>query len=293
MVPADSRQQLFRDMQSGSRGGLTGAEGAKQLAGFRSRATQLGVAPDRFESTATGKLGIDLRALSQTPAAGTVVSTGTTAAGTGIVSPVAAVAPASSVAGAAKPIDADVLRSVRGLTSVEGGDLSRRAAVEELNRQRGAIGQPALDSAAVFDALLEQDRQQSAESAGARRRTRGLLAPSAPAAPDPNLVSGFRKPQPQPVSVAATPTTPPAATPAQMSSAQMLGGIFRGVVDEALAPVTLPAKAALTAAQTGASRAADAARFTSGLLRSEASAAAKRARRSSAKAGEFVSGFTR
>jgi len=294
MAPADSRQQLFRDMQSGSRSGLTGAEGAKQLAGYRARATQLGVAPDRFESTATGKLGIDLRALSQTPAAGPVASTGTTAAGTG-TGAVAAPSATGPMVDNPKPMDAEFLRSVRRLTSAEGGDLTRKAAVEELNRQRMAEGKTEVNPNDVFNTLLAQDRAQSDQRASdlgaARQITGGLLSTAPRGATDPDLLASFRKPQPAPV--AATPTTPPAAAPAQMSSSQMLGGIFRGVVDEALAPVTLPAKAALTAAQTGASRVADAARFTSGLLRSEASAAAKRARRSSAKAGEFVSGFTR
>ncbi len=59
----DSRQKLFADMQARAASGMTGAEGAASLAGFRSRAAQLGVAPERFEATASGKLGIDLRSM--------------------------------------------------------------------------------------------------------------------------------------------------------------------------------------------------------------------------------------
>lgn len=75
MRPGDSRQKLFADMQTAAAGGLAGAAGAQSLAGFRSRASQLGVAPERFEATASGKLGINLRSMAAPAATTTTTAT--------------------------------------------------------------------------------------------------------------------------------------------------------------------------------------------------------------------------
>jgi len=184
MRPQDSRRGLFEDIRAAAGQGLTGAAGTKQLAGFRSRATQLGVTPEAFDRTVGGKLGVALPAT--TPAATTtpaVTPTLTTTAGATTTPPV--VAPAMTTPAAPRAGMADFLKSVRGLTSPEGGDLSRGAAVDELNRQRREAGKVDIPRDAALQALLEEDRIPEKVSAYRRAESKffdflGDIKPSTP-----------------------------------------------------------------------------------------------------------------
>ncbi len=204
----DSRQKLFADMQARAASGMTGAEGAAALAGFRSRAAQLGVAADRFDATASGKLGIDLRSMAAPAAPATTPTTPTTPATTPTTpatTPTSSVAPpattpATPPAAATTPPQpvgkiggkpaADVLRDMRkaatpALTpeqTAASGDIGdftnqvreleanmpRRDAVAEVNRQRASAGLAPFEPAQVYDTLLSQSRQRSADKARKR-----------------------------------------------------------------------------------------------------------------------------
>lgn len=199
MRPQETRRGLYEDIRAAAGQGLTGAAGTKQLAGFRARATQLGVTPEAFDRTVGGKLGVALPAT--TPAATTtpaVTPTPTAPAGATTTPPVvvpAVTAPAMPRVGKIgdKPAS-DVLRSMRQpsfdeqfasftgavsdtapqgtasdeagflkgvtrLTTELGGDLTRKQAVEEMNRLRMAAGQTPADVNATLNALLKQDRE--------------------------------------------------------------------------------------------------------------------------------------
>lgn len=194
MRPQDTRRGLFEDIRAAAGQGLTGAEGAKQLAGFRSRAAQLGVTPEAFDRTVGGKLGVALPATAPvtpvTPAVTPTVTTTTPpvvapamttpatprigkigdkpasevlrsmrqpsfdeqfAAFTGAVSETAPQGTATD--------EASFLQGVKRLTTELGGDLTRKQAVEEMNRLRVAAGQTPADVNATLNALLKQDRE--------------------------------------------------------------------------------------------------------------------------------------
>jgi hypothetical protein len=133
-----------------------------------------------------------------------------------------------------KPMDAEFLRSVRRLTSAEGGDLTRRAAVEELNRQRRSEGKPAMDPDDVFNTLLVQDRAQSSQRASdrgeARRITGGLLSTAPRGTTDPDLLASFRQPRPTAAPPVTSPAPPPAApvTPPAPEPRWYTGTAFEG-----------------------------------------------------------------
>lgn len=190
MRPPETRRGLFEDIRAAAGQGLTGAAGTKQLAGFRSRATQLGVTPEAFDRTVGGKLGVSLPAIAPavtpTPTATptpAVTPTPTATAGATTTPPV--VAPAMTTPAAPRAGMADFLKSVRGLTSPEGGDLSRGAAVDELNRQRREAGKVDIPRDAALNALLEGDRIPEKVSAYRRAESRffdflGDIKPSTP-----------------------------------------------------------------------------------------------------------------
>ena len=199
MRPQDSRRGLFEDIRAAAGGGIAGAEGEKQLAGFRSRATQLGVTPEAFDRTVGGKLGVALPAATAGVAATTtppVVAT--------TPSPLPAPAPEAPRVGmiGRKPASevlsdlrkpsadeqfadftgasgdtAEFLKGVRRLTTPEGGDLFRGAAVDELNNQRMAAGKAPLPRKEVLQGLLEQDRapERAAAAESALRLEMGRL----------------------------------------------------------------------------------------------------------------------
>jgi hypothetical protein len=159
--------------------------------GFRPRATPLGAAPDRVAETTTGRLGIDLRALSQTPS---VVAPTPAPASTVSATP-ATPAPAPSVGMIGGKPAADVLREMRGggftapvaatgsmsdfiggvsqLTAADGRNMTRKDAVEELNQQRMQAGLPALDPESVLNEMLQQDRAPE-QAAAIERQTRRI-----------------------------------------------------------------------------------------------------------------------
>ena len=120
-----------------------------------------------------------------------------------------------------QPDKDEFLAGVDQLTSAEGGDLSRKAAVEEMNKRRRESGRVDVPLDSVLNRLLQRDRDASslrarantdrqiaADAEGSRRRTEGLMTPGATTSADPNLVSGFKKPQAAPAAAPA-----PAATP--------------------------------------------------------------------------------
>lgn len=73
---------------------------------------------------------------------------------------------------------AEFLKGVRKLTSPEGGDMFRGAAVDELNKQRMAAGKAPLDREAALNALLEGDRapERAAATERLRGRAQGVLS---------------------------------------------------------------------------------------------------------------------
>jgi hypothetical protein len=120
-----------------------------------------------------------------------------------------------------QPDKDEFLAGVDQLTSAEGGDLSRKAAVEEMNKRRRESGRVDVPLDSVLNRLLQRDRDASSlrarantdrrvatDAEGSRRRTEGLMTPGATTSADPNLVSGFEKPQAAPAAAPA-----PAATP--------------------------------------------------------------------------------
>lgn len=195
MRPQDSRRGLFEDIRAAAGGGIAGAEGEKQLAGFRSRATQLGVTPEAFNRTVGGRLGVALPATAATPSVTPAATTTATTTPPVVAPAVPAPTPAAPRVGliGGKPAS-DVLRSMRQpsfdeqfasftgavsetapqgtasdeagflkgvtrLTTELGGDLTRKQAVEEMNRLRMAAGQTPADVNATLNALLKQDRE--------------------------------------------------------------------------------------------------------------------------------------
>ena len=197
MRPQDSRRGLFEDIRAAAGGGIAGATGEKQLAGFRSRATQLGITPEAFSQTVGGRLGVALPA-----ATAATTATTTTAVANPPLGPLQG--PALPTPSTGKPERAtEVLRSMRNLTGTptreestgatgglgdfmrgvgalttpEGGDLTRGAAVDELNRQRMAAGQKKLPREEVLQGLLEQDRapERAAAAESALRLEMGRL----------------------------------------------------------------------------------------------------------------------
>lgn len=252
MQPGDTRQKLFADMKAAAAGGLAGEAGAQSLAGFRSRASQLGVAPERFEATASGKLGIDLRSIAAPAATATTPAATTPAAvplsdvplgprlpaATPKPAPVGMIGgkPASEVLAGMRTAAATVegtpsraeatgasgdlssfLKGVRSLTSPEGGDLMRGAAVDELNRQRVAAGKPKLDRDTVLNTMLQQSRSESADRASVNTKVRGLLEAPAMSA-DPTLAASFN-------AAAAKPTAPAEPLPIPLADKPL--GPFR------------------------------------------------------------------
>lgn len=203
MRPQDSRRGLFEDIRAAAGGGIAGAEGEKQLAGFRSRATQLGVTPEAFNRTVGGRLGVALPAtpaVTPTPTATTTATTTPPVVAPAVPAPTPAAPrvgliggkPASEVLSdlrkpsfdeqfadftGASGDTAEFLKGVRRLTTPEGGDLTRGAAVDELNRQRMAAGQAALPREEVLQGLLEQDRapERAAAAESALRLEMGRL----------------------------------------------------------------------------------------------------------------------
>ncbi len=202
MRPQDSRRGLYEDIRAAAGGGIAGAEGEKQLAGFRSRATQLGVTPEAFNRTVGGGLGVAL------PAATTTEGVAATTTNTVANPPSGPLqGPALPTLSAGKPERAtEVLRSMRNLTGTptraeatgatgslgefmrgvgalttpEGGDLTRGAAVDELNKQRMAAGKAPLPREEVLQGLLEQDRapEKAAATARLRNRAQGVISNS-------------------------------------------------------------------------------------------------------------------
>ena len=247
MRPQDSRRGLYEDIRAAAGGGIAGAEGEKQLAGFRSRATQLGVTPEAFNRTVGSGLGVAL----PTTTAGVAATTTNTVANppSGPLQ-----GPALPTLSTGKPERAtEVLRSMRNLTGTptraeatgatgslgefmrgvgalitpEGGDLTRGAAVDELNKQRMAAGQAALPREEVLRGLLAQDRSVSARTAGpapSANPTYGAAGPALPPTPafgaaGPNMPIGPTLPRaPLPAAPAATPSTP-TPTPAAPTTA--------------------------------------------------------------------------
>lgn len=192
MRPQDSRRGLFEDIRAAAGGGIAGAEGEKQLAGFRSRATQLGVTPEAFNRTVGGRLGVALPATATTPSVTPAATP--TATTPPVVAPAMTTPTIPRVGKIGDKPASDVLRSMRqpsfdeqsagysgavsestpqGTTSDEagflqgvtrlttelGGDLTRKQAVEEMNRLRVAAGQTPADVNATLNALLKQDRE--------------------------------------------------------------------------------------------------------------------------------------
>jgi hypothetical protein len=115
----------------------------------------------------------------------------------------------------------EFLAGVDQLTSADGGDLSRKAAVEEMNRRRRESGRVSAPVDSILNRLLQRDRdasslrarantdrQVAADAEGSRRRTEGLMTPGATGSPDPNLVFGFEKPQAAPAAAPAPEATP-------------------------------------------------------------------------------------
>jgi hypothetical protein len=212
MRPQETRRGLYEDIRAAAGQGLTGAEGVQQLAGFRSRATQLGVTPEAFDRTVGGKLGVALPAVTPTPTATTTPPTTTVATTTPPVVAPAVATPAAPRVGkigdksasavnralrespttqpgtvgidagfarmsGASGDTAEFLKGVRKLTSPEGGDLFRSAAVDELNKQRMAAGKAPLPREEVLQGLLEQDRapERAAAAESALRLEMGRL----------------------------------------------------------------------------------------------------------------------
>lgn len=251
MRPQDSRRGLFEDIRAAAGGGIAGAEGEKQLAGFRSRATQLGVTPEAFDRTVGGRLGVALPAT-------TAVTTATTT--TAVAAPPLGPlqGPALPTPSAGKPERAtEVLRSMRNLTGTptreeatgatgglgdfmrgvgalttpEGGDLTRGAAVDELNKQRMAAGKAPLPREEVLQGLLAQDRSMSRRTAGPAPSADPQFGAAGPALPPTPAFSAAgpalpigpalpRTPLPAAPAAAATPATPTpmAPRPATMTS---------------------------------------------------------------------------
>ena len=206
MRPQDSRRGLFEDIRAAAGGGIAGAEGEKQLAGFRSRATQLGVTPEAFNRTVGGRLGVALPAtpaVTPAPAATTTATTTPPVVAPAVPTPTPAAPrvgliggkPASEVLSdlrktsfdeqfadftGASGDTAEFLKGVRRLTTPEGGDLFRGAAVDEMNRQRMAAGKAPLKRKDVLQGLLEQDRapEKAAATARLRDRAQGVLSNS-------------------------------------------------------------------------------------------------------------------
>lgn len=209
MRPQDSRRGLYEDIRAAAGGGIAGAEGEKQLAGFRSRATQLGVTPEAFNRTVGGGLGVALPAATTT--AGVAATTTNTVAnppsgplqGPALPAPapepprvgMIGGKPASEVLSdlrkpsfdeqfadftGASGDTAEFLKGVRRLTTPEGGDLFRGAAVDELNKQRMAAGKAPLPREEVLQGLLEQDRapEKAAATARLRNRAQGVISNS-------------------------------------------------------------------------------------------------------------------
>ena len=71
----------------------------------------------------------------------------------------------------------DFIGGVKALTAAGGRNLSRKAAVEELNQQRMQAGMPALDTESVLNEMLQQDREpeKAAATERLRNRTQGVL----------------------------------------------------------------------------------------------------------------------
>jgi hypothetical protein len=63
----------------------------------------------------------------------------------------------------------DFIGGVKALTAAGGRNLSRKAAVEELNQQRMQAGMPALDTESVLNEMLQQDREPLKVAAVARQ----------------------------------------------------------------------------------------------------------------------------
>jgi hypothetical protein len=231
MRPQDSRRGLFEDIRAAAGGGIAGAEGEKQLAGFRSRATQLGVTSEAFDRTVGGKLGVALPAVTAGVAATTTTavakpplgplqgpalptpSTGKPERATKVLRPMRnpTGTPTREEATGATGGLGDFMRGVGALTTPEGGDLTRGAAVDELNRQRTAAGQVALPREEVLQGLLAQDRtRETSANEPARISRRSQL--------ESNLaqegMARFLAEQ-----KAKLPTTGPAATPAPTPAA--------------------------------------------------------------------------
>lgn len=185
MRPQDSRRGLFEDIRAAAGGGIAGAEGEKQLAGFRSRATQLGVTPEAFNRTVGGRLGVALPATAATPSVTPAATTTATTTPPVVAPAVPAPTPAAPRVGliGGKPASevlsdlrkpsfdeqfadftgasgdtAEFLKGVRRLTTPEGGDLFRGAAVDEMNRQRMAAGKAPLKRKDVLRSLLVADK---------------------------------------------------------------------------------------------------------------------------------------
>lgn len=260
----DSRQKLFADMQARAASGMTGAEGAAALAGFRSRASQLGVAPERFEATASGKLGIDLRSMAApamaAPAMGsataTMPTTPATTASTPTTTPTtpAATTPVS----AANPIVGEPTSEsqrmsaftdeVRKLTAADGANMTRKDAVEEANRQRLAAGKAPLDAGSVINTMLAQSRAMSRKPLGPAPSASpefGAVGPQAPATPasgaeGPEMLSGPRAPAGWVESVRAaggakaltTPAAPTPPTPTPASAEPQPQGPVAGLLQQ-------------------------------------------------------------
>jgi hypothetical protein len=252
MRPQDSRRGLYEDIRAAAGGGIAGAEGEKQLAGFRSRATQLGVTPEAFNRTVGGGLGVALPATTAGVAATTTNTVANPPSG-----PLQG--PALPTLSTGKPERAtEVLRSMRNLTGTptraeatgatgslgefmrgvgalitpEGGDLTRGAAVDELNKQRMAAGQAALPREEVLRGLLAQDRSVSTRTAGpapSANPTYGAAGPALPPTPafgaaGPNMPIGPtlpRTPPPTAPSPTATPTPTPTPAPAPTPAARV------------------------------------------------------------------------
>jgi hypothetical protein len=66
----------------------------------------------------------------------------------------------------------DFIGGVKALTAAGGRNLSRKAAVEELNQQRMQAGMPALDTESVLNEMLQQDREPLKAAAVARQARR-------------------------------------------------------------------------------------------------------------------------
>lgn len=229
MRPQDSRRGLFEDIRAAAGGGIAGAEGEKQLAGFRSRATQLGVTPEAFDRTVGGKLGVALPATAtstDTPATATPAAPTTTP--TEILRGARNLATVSPFPEQKKAAELGVLGGIPEFAAaVRSAGGFRSDAVAALNKERVAAGKPEVKPEAVYGMLLAQDRSVSARTAGPTPSSNPLYGAAGPALPPtpafgatgPALPIGPALPRtPLPAATTAAPAAPSAPAAAAASN---------------------------------------------------------------------------